>query len=71
MRTEAGIRVVHVITGTDLGGAENMLDKLLSVLSPEFDCTVVSLMPLGPVAARIRARSAAPVTLSTSSPARP
>lgn len=48
-------RVTHVITGTQFGGAEMMLFKLLS--SPamaDFDVQVVSLWSVGPVGERIR-----------------
>jgi glycosyltransferase involved in cell wall biosynthesis len=49
------VRCVHVITGLDIGGAEMMLCKLLSRINrAQFDNTVVSLMPIGPVGERIR-----------------
>jgi glycosyltransferase involved in cell wall biosynthesis len=48
------IRVTHVIAGLELGGAEMMLYKLLRATDrSRFDCTVVSLSTLGPLAARI------------------
>lgn len=48
------MRVVHLITGLEVGGAETMLWKLLSVLdSKEFEALVVSLVPPGPMGARI------------------
>ncbi len=48
------IRVTHVITGLELGGAEMMLYKLLGALDRErFDPTVISLSTLGPLAPRI------------------
>lgn len=49
------IRVVHVITGLDTGGAEMMLFKLLSGIDPRsFQSSVVSLTDVGPVGERIR-----------------
>jgi glycosyltransferase involved in cell wall biosynthesis len=48
------LRVTHVITGLELGGAEMMLYKLLSELDRErFDPTVISLSTFGPLAPRI------------------
>lgn len=48
------MRVVHVITGLDTGGAEMMLYKLLRALPPaEVSSTVVSLLPPGDLAAPI------------------
>src|SRR5580704_11485323 len=50
----APIRVTHVITGLELGGAEMMLCKLLGALDRErFDPTVISLSTLGPLAPRV------------------
>ena len=50
------IRVTHVITGLELGGAEMMLYKLLGALDRErFEPTVISLSTLGPLAPRIAA----------------
>jgi glycosyltransferase involved in cell wall biosynthesis len=50
------LRVTHVITGLELGGAETMLYKLLSAIDRErFDPTVISLSTLGPLAERIAA----------------
>ena len=49
------IRVVHLITGLNTGGAEIALARLLSRTDhAEFDSRVVSLIPLGPVAEQIR-----------------
>jgi glycosyltransferase involved in cell wall biosynthesis len=56
MATRRGepIRVTHVITGLELGGAEMMLYKLLGALDRErFDPTVISLSTFGPLAPRI------------------
>jgi glycosyltransferase involved in cell wall biosynthesis len=48
------LRVTHVITGLELGGAETMLYKLLGAIDRErFDPTVISLSTLGPLAERI------------------
>jgi len=55
-KTDRGkIKVVFIVTGTQLGGAENMLYKLVKYLSrDEFECVVVSLTSDGPIARRIR-----------------
>jgi len=48
------LRVVHLITGLDTGGAEMMLYKLLRASKPiGIDSTVVSLLPGGDLAAPI------------------
>jgi glycosyltransferase involved in cell wall biosynthesis len=50
------IRVTHVITGLQLGGAETMLCRLLGALDRErFHVRVISLSDLGPLAPRIAA----------------
>jgi glycosyltransferase involved in cell wall biosynthesis len=50
------IRIVHIITGLSIGGAETMLLKLLTEMSTErFESTVVSLMDGGVLADDIRA----------------
>jgi len=51
---EPRLRVMHVITGLDVGGAEMMLWKLLSVSSKRCASMVVSLGPEGAVAQKIR-----------------
>lgn len=49
------LRITHVITGLDTGGAEMMLYKLLSTLDPaEFSSQVISLRSEGAMAQRIR-----------------
>ncbi len=53
------MRIVHVITGTGLGGAEVMLDTVLRALRPGYASQVVSLQPLGPVGERMRDRGVA------------
>lgn len=50
------MKVVHVITATEIAGAQTMLESVLERLSPEFDCHVISLAPLGPIGERIAAR---------------
>ncbi len=48
------VRIMHVITGLEIGGAEQSLHQLLSVTDRnEFDPVVVSLTTAGRVAARI------------------
>lgn len=48
------IKVVHLITGLNTGGAEMMLYKLLSTTDRQkFEPHVVSMQPLGPVAEKI------------------
>lgn len=49
------VRVLHVITGLGVGGAETWLYRLLSRLEPgRFSCEVASLTDGGPMAGRIR-----------------
>ncbi len=49
------IKIIHVITGLDVGGAEIMLYKLLSRLDRNtFEPSVISLRDGGPIAERIR-----------------
>jgi glycosyltransferase involved in cell wall biosynthesis len=48
------MKVVHIITGLNVGGAEKMLAKLLVALSGRFDAHVISLTNEGPIAAEIR-----------------
>ena len=51
------MRVLHIITGLGAGGAENMLDRLLSQLDPEkVSSHVIALKEGGPIADSIRAR---------------
>ncbi len=50
------MRVAHVITGLELGGAEMMLFKLLSTMDRAvFEPLVISLIPPGPMGPRIGA----------------
>ena len=54
MTAPGAVRVVHVITTLDVGGAEIMLAKVLERMRLDrYETTVVSLKPAGPVAARI------------------
>ncbi|MDR1916270.1 MAG: glycosyltransferase [Synergistaceae bacterium] len=49
------IRLTHVITGLNVGGAENALCKLVENIDREkFECTVLSLLPDGVLSDRIR-----------------
>lgn len=49
------IKIIHVITGLDTGGAEMMLYKLLSKMNrDEFDAQVISLTDIGPVGKKIQ-----------------
>jgi glycosyltransferase involved in cell wall biosynthesis len=50
------IRIVHLITGLRVGGAEHMLEKLVTGMDrAAFSNTVVSLTSEGPIGARLRA----------------
>ena len=49
------MKVLHIITGLDAGGAEQQLRLLLRHLPPEYDCDVVALTNPGAVAAGLRA----------------
>jgi glycosyltransferase involved in cell wall biosynthesis len=58
----APIRVLHVITGLETGGAETMLSLLVERMDPgRIESSVVSLMPEGPLAEKMR-RADIPVT---------
>ena len=47
------MRILHVTTGLDTGGAETMLLRLLSASKSEWESAVVSLMEAGSIGARI------------------
>jgi glycosyltransferase involved in cell wall biosynthesis len=50
------MRIAHVITGLEVGGAEMMLLKLLGAMDPvAFEPLVISLVPPGPMGERIAA----------------
>jgi len=56
LRTGTRLKIVHVITGLSVGGAEMMLYRLLSHLDAgRFETEVISLTDRGPVADRITA----------------
>ena len=49
------LRVCHLITTLDVGGAELMLARLVERMDPaRFQCAVISLVEPGPVGARLR-----------------
>jgi len=61
------IRIAHVISGLGSGGAENMLERLISGLpAAEFEHTVFSLTGDGPVGVRLRAAGCETRTLGFS-----
>lgn len=49
----ARVKVTHVITGLNTGGAETMLLRLIEAMRGEFEAEVISLTDAGPVGARI------------------
>lgn len=53
--TEAKNRVLHIITGLSIGGAEMMLFKLLERLDSRFSSHVISLTSSGEIGQRIQA----------------
>jgi len=53
---EKKFKIVHIITGLSIGGAEMMLYKLLSITDRNFfNSTVISLTDCGPIGSRIKA----------------
>jgi glycosyltransferase involved in cell wall biosynthesis len=52
-RTKTNLRVLHIITALDIGGAEMMLNKLLLASDKGRMTTVVALGPYGSMASRI------------------
>jgi glycosyltransferase involved in cell wall biosynthesis len=62
--------VLHVITGLGVGGAESMLVSLLTTRNPELDQSVVSLMPDGFHATRLRDHGIAVEELDLHRPSR-
>ncbi len=48
------MKIVFVITGTTIGGAQSMLLKVIERLSPEFSPYLISLAPVKEIGARIR-----------------
>jgi len=62
------VKIVHIITGLDAGGAETMLFKLLSRIdSGAFDSEVISLSTLGLIGPRIEALGVPVAALGLSS----
>jgi glycosyltransferase involved in cell wall biosynthesis len=64
------VRVLHVITGLGVGGAESMLVSLLTTHNAELDQSVVSLMPDGFHATRLRDQGIAVDELDLHRPSR-
>lgn len=65
------MRLVHVIIGLGVGGAENMLCRLVLAqrqADPALRCTVVSLTTLGAIGATLRAAGVEVVALGLDSP---
>ncbi|MDR1471242.1 MAG: glycosyltransferase [Synergistaceae bacterium] len=59
------IRLAHIITGLNVGGAENALCKLVENIDREkFECSVLSLLPDGALAGRIKNAGADVFTLN-------
>lgn len=50
------MKLVFIITGTGVGGAETMLQGVLTRLSPEFQPHVISMAPVGKIGEKLRAR---------------
>lgn len=61
------MRLAHIITGLDTGGAERMLLRLVERLHPEFEQSVISLTGAGPVADELRAAGVEVAALGMSS----
>ena len=49
------MKLIFIITGTGVGGAETMLHKVLTRLSPEFKPHVISMTPVGKIGEKLRA----------------
>lgn len=54
--TDTPLRIAYVITGLATGGAEMMLEKLVSNLPPSIEVHVISLTSLGAIGPRLQAR---------------
>jgi glycosyltransferase involved in cell wall biosynthesis len=48
------MRLVHIITALDAGGAETFLARLLKGLPPRIETSVISLAPIGAIGERMR-----------------
>jgi len=58
------LKVVHLITELNVGGAEQMLHKLTGTMDPvEFQSNVVSMTDVGPIGERIQAQGTAVYSL--------
>jgi glycosyltransferase involved in cell wall biosynthesis len=64
----AGFRVLHVITGLDVGGAEQMLGRIAGAMAPANNITVVSLLPGGYFAGQLRKSGVSVVELAFNRP---
>jgi len=49
------MKLIFIITGTGVGGAETMLQKVLTRLSPKFKPHVISMIPVGKIGEKLRA----------------
>jgi len=49
------MKLIFIITGTGVGGAETMLQKVLTRLSPRFKPHVISMIPVGKIGEKLRA----------------
>ncbi|MGH8511735.1 MAG: glycosyltransferase, partial [Gammaproteobacteria bacterium] len=49
------MKLVFIITATDVGGAQIMLYRILARLSPEFKPHVISMFPVGEIGDKVRA----------------
>ena len=49
------MKVIFIITGTGVGGAETMLHRVLTRLSPDFKPHVISMIPVGKNGEKLRA----------------
>ena len=56
------MRLVHIIAGLNVGGAERFLARLLERLPPRFETSVISLSTIGAIGERLRASG---ITVST------
>ena len=48
------MKLIFIITGTGVGGAEAMLQKVLTRLSPKFKPHVISMIPVGKIGEKLR-----------------
>ncbi len=57
------MRLVHIITGLNVGGAESFLARLLMRLPPRFETSVISLSTIGAIGKQLRASGVNVATL--------